>query len=127
MPIPHGLWTDVSMGFVTDLPKSEGYNAILVLVDRLTKMRHLIATTKEMDSREVARLSIDNVWKLYGLPDSIVSDRGTQFVAEFWRLLCHRLEISLKFTTVFHPQTDGRTERTNAVMEQYLRNYVSYR
>ncbi|KAH0604494.1 uncharacterized protein H6S33_006871, partial [Morchella sextelata] len=61
MPIPDGPWRDVSMDFVTDLPESDGYNAILVIVDRLTKMRHLIPTTKEADSKEVARLYIDNV------------------------------------------------------------------
>ncbi|KAH0610939.1 uncharacterized protein H6S33_011366 [Morchella sextelata] len=77
-------------------------------------MRHLIPTTKEADSREVARLYIDNVWKLHGLPNTIVSDRGIQFVAEFWKSLCNRLEISLKFSTTFHPQTDGQTERINA-------------
>lgn len=126
MPILDGPWTDISMDFVTDLPGSNGYNAILVVVHRLTKMRHLIPTTKEVDSKEVARLYIDNVWKLHGLPNIIVSDRGTQFVAEFWRSLCDRLQISPKFSTTFHPQTDGQTERINAVMEQYLRSYVSY-
>ncbi|KAH0607973.1 uncharacterized protein H6S33_002025 [Morchella sextelata] len=83
MPIPDGPWMDVSMNFVTDLPESDEHNAILVVVDRLTKMRHLIPMTKEADSREVARLYIDNVWKLHGLLNTIVSDRGTQFVAEF--------------------------------------------
>jgi transposase InsO family protein len=126
MPIPDGPWTDVSMDFVTDLPGSDGYNAILVVVDRLTKMRHLIPTTKEADSKEVASLYIDNVWKLHGLPNTVVSDRGTQFVADFWKSLCKRLEISPRFSTAFHPQTDGQTERINAVMEQYLRIYVSY-
>ncbi|KAH0614661.1 uncharacterized protein H6S33_000297 [Morchella sextelata] len=110
MPIPDGPWRDVSMDFVTDLPESDGYNAILVVVDRLTKMRHLIPTTKEADSKGVVRLYIDNVWKLHGLPETMVSDRGTQFVAEFWRSLCDRLEISPKFSTAFHPQTDGQTE-----------------
>ncbi|KAH0604507.1 uncharacterized protein H6S33_006884 [Morchella sextelata] len=108
MPITEGPWMDISMDFVTDLPESDGYNAILVVVDRLTKMRHLIPTTKEVDSKEVARLYIDN------------------FIAEFWKSLCDRLEISSKFSTAFHPQTDGQTERINAVMEQYLRSYVSY-
>ncbi|KAH0606111.1 uncharacterized protein H6S33_003772, partial [Morchella sextelata] len=126
MPIPDGPWRDVSVDFVTDLLESDGYNAILVVVDRLTKMRHLIPTTKEADSKEVAKLYINNVWKLHGLPETMVSDRGTQFVAEFWRSLCDRLEISPKFSTAFHPQTDGQTERINAVMEQYLRSYVSY-
>ncbi|KAH8148282.1 uncharacterized protein LAJ45_07735 [Morchella importuna] len=89
-------------------------------------MRHLIPTTKEVDSQKVAMLYIDNVWKLHGLPDTVVSDRGTQFVAEFWKSLCKRLEISPRFSTAFHPQTDGQTESINAVMEQYLRSYVSY-
>lgn len=126
MPIPDGPWTDVSMDFVTDLPESGGYNAILMVVDRLTKMRHLVPTTKEVDARETAKLYLEHVWKLHGLPETIVSDRGTQFTAEFWQSLCDRLEISPRYSTAFHPQTDGQTERFNAVMEQYLRSYVSY-
>lgn len=126
LPIPDCPWTDLSMDFVTGLPESNGYNAILVVVDRLTKMRHLIPTTEECDAPTPADLFVDYVWKLHGLPESIVSDRGTQFTLDFWKSLCSRLEISPRSSTAFHPQTDGQTERINAVMEQYLRAYVSY-
>lgn len=69
---------------------------------------------------------IDNVWELHGLPDSIVSDRGPQFVSEFWNQLCACLQIEPQLSTAFHPETDGQIKRLNAVMEEYLRSYVSY-
>jgi hypothetical protein len=87
MSILDGLWTDISMDFVTDLTGSDGYNAILVVVDRLTKMRYLIHTTKKANGRELARLYIDNVWKRHRLPQTIVCDGGTQFTVKFWKAL----------------------------------------
>lgn len=114
------------MDFVTGLPESNRFNAILVVVDRLTKMKHFVATTENINVRELSRLYLEQVWKLHGLPETIVSDRGTQFTAEFWKSLCDRLEIAPRYSTAFHSQTDGQTERTNAIMEQYLRSYVSY-
>lgn len=126
LSIPDGPWTDVSMGFVVRLPECKGFDAILVVVDRLTKRRHLIPTITNADAKEVARLYLDYVWKLHGLPETVVSDRGTQFTSEFWKTLCDRLQIKLRYSTAYHPQTDGQMERLNAVMEQYLRAYTSY-
>lgn len=126
LPIPKCAWRDVSMDFITHLPLSQGYNAILVIVDRLTKMRHLIPCKATCDSAETARLYLHYVWKLHGLPTTIISDRGPQFVSEFWKHLNHRLQIKSLLSTAAHPQTDGQTERFNAVLEQYLRSYVSY-
>jgi transposase InsO family protein len=117
---------EISIDFVTGLPDSNGYNAILVVVDRLTKMRNLIPTIKECDAAALADLFIDYVWKLHGLPETIVSERGTQFTLDFWKSLCSLLEISPRYSTAFHPQTDGQMERINAVIEQYLRVYLSY-
>jgi len=114
------------MDFVTGLPESEGYDAIWVVVDRLTKMRHLVPCKSSIDTAGLSDLFINYVWKLHGLPNTIVSDRGTQFASAFWRHLCARLGIEVKLSTAFHPQTDGQTERLNAVMEQYLRCYVNY-
>jgi hypothetical protein len=75
------------MDFITYLPKSNGYNAILVVVCRLTKFRHIIPYKSTCNAEELARLFRDNIWKLYGLPESIVSNRGSQFISAFWKHL----------------------------------------
>jgi hypothetical protein len=133
---PHGLlkslqapdrnWKRVSMDFIVGLPPSCGFNAILVVVCRLSKMAHFIATRDTADSLELARLYRDNIWKLHGLSEDITSDRGPQFVSDFWRELCTLLKIDVCPSTAYHPQTDGQTERVNGILEQYLRAYVSY-
>jgi len=114
------------MDFVTGLPISEGYDAIMVVVDRLTKMRHLIACHTTINPSEVGRLYLQNVWKHHGIPMYVTSDRGTQFTAQFWQSLLRHLKMKGRMSTPYHPETDGQTERLNAVMEQYLRHYVSY-
>ena len=87
--------------------------AILVVCNRLSKMAYFIATTKETLAEELVRLFRDNVWKLYRLPESIVSDKGPQFAAEMTRELNSMLEIETKLSIAFYPQTDGQTERIN--------------
>ncbi|KAI0995439.1 Transposon Tf2-9 polyprotein [Podosphaera aphanis] len=126
LPIARQPWQEISMDFVTGLPLSEGYDAIMVVVDRLTKMRHLIPCHTTVNSKDVAILYLNNVWKIHGLPTHVTSDRGTQFTANFWKNLCKHLGIQARMSTAFHPETDGQTERFNAVMEQYLRSYISY-
>ena len=126
LPVPSQRWTNISMDFVTGLPTSDGSDAILVVVDRLTKMRHFIPTTIEASAETVADLYINCIYRLHGIPDTIVLDRGPQFVALFWKLLCQRLQINCLLSTAFHPETDGQTEVSNAAMEQYLRAYTSY-
>ncbi|KAH8152704.1 uncharacterized protein LAJ45_02928 [Morchella importuna] len=98
----------------------------MVIVDRLTKIRHLLPCNTTVNAEDVAQLYLRNVWKLHGLPTHITSDRGTQFTAKFWKEFCKHLSIEARMSTAFHPETDGQTERLNAVMEQYLRGYVSY-
>ncbi|KAG0160695.1 hypothetical protein PDIDSM_8225 [Penicillium digitatum] len=126
LPVPERAWQDISMDFITHLPLSYGYDAILVVVDRLTKMKHFIHCKGTCNAEEVARLYTRHVWKLHGLPNTVVSDRGPQFVAQFWKHLTKRLRITNLLSTAYHPETDGQTERANAVLEQYLRAYVSY-
>ena len=75
----------------------------------------------------LARLFRDNMWKLHGLPESIISDRGPQFVAELMQELNRMLGINSKMSMVFHPQTDGQTERVNQKLEQYLRMFINHR
>ena len=114
------------MDFVVGLPWSDGNDAIWVVVDRFTKQRHLVACRSTVDAKDLADLFLQWVFRLHGLPETITSDRGTQFASHFWGRLCHRLQIERRMSTAFHPQTDGQTERFNAVMEQYLRSYINY-
>ena len=125
--IPEKPWTYILADFITKLPLAQGYNSILVVVDRLTKMVHFIPTTEKTLAEGLARLFRDNVWKLHGLPESIILDRGPQFVAGLMRELNGMLGIVSKLSTVFHPQTDGQTERVNQELEQYLRMFIDHR
>lgn len=126
LPIPQQAWRDISMDFITHLEPSNGFDAVLVVVDRLTKMKHFIPCNGTCDAEGVAKLYVQYVWKLHGLPVTVISDRGPQFVSAFWKHLNKRLKIQSLLSTAFHPETDGQTERMNAVLEQYLRAYVSY-
>ena len=115
------------MDFITKLPVVAGKDAILVVCDRLSKMTHFVATTEGTSAEGLARLFRDNVWKLHGLPESVVLDRGPQFAAELTKELNRMLGIKTKLSTVFHPQTDGQTERMNQELEQYLRFFIKHR
>jgi len=106
---------------------AQGYDSILVVVNRLTKIVHFIPTTEKTSAEELARLFRDNVWKLHGLPKSIISDRGPQFAAGLMRELNEMLGIKSKLLTVFYPQTDEQTERINQELEQYLRMFIDHR
>ena len=121
-------WGSVSMDFITGLPKSgpQQHDAILVIVDRLIKMAHYIRTHESVTSEGTARVYFDNIFRLHGLPDSLVSDRGTQFTSGSSRALCKLVGITQNLSTSFQPQTDGQTERVNAILEQYLRGYINY-
>jgi hypothetical protein len=125
LPIPIRSWRDISVDFVTDLPESEGCTNIMVVVDRLTKYRYLIPCAT-ITAPAVAQLFYRHVWIHRGLPDTIISDRGTQFTSAFWDELCKQLKIDARLSTAFHPETDGQTENANAVMEQVLRAYTNY-
>jgi len=120
-------WIHILADFITKLPLAQSYDSILVVVDRLTKMVHFIPTTEKKSAEELARLFRDNVWKLHGLPESIISDRGPQFVAGLMKELNEMLGIRSKLLTAFHPQTDGQTERVNQELEQYLRMFIDHR
>ena len=126
LPVPGRAWQHISMDFVVGLPEADGYNAIWVVVDRLTKQRHYIPCRETVDAKKLAELFVQHVWRLHGLPDTIISDRGGQFAGDFWTYLCGYIGVDRKLSTAFHPQTDGQTERINAIMEQYLRCYVNY-
>jgi len=125
--IPEKPWTHILADFITKLPLAQGYDSILVVVDRLTKMVHFIPTTERTSAEGLAWLFRDNVWKLHGLPESIISDRRPQFVAGIMQELNKILGIESKLLMVFHPQTDEQTERINQELEQYLRMFIDHR
>ena len=117
----------LTVDFITKLPVVAGKDAILVVCDRLSKMAHFVATMEGMSAEGLARLFRDNIWKLHGLPESIVSDRRPQFAAGLTKELNRMLGIKMKLSTVFHPQTDRQTEHMNQELEQYLRFFVENR
>jgi len=124
--IPDKAWSYILADFITKLPLAQGYNSILIVVDHFTKMAHSVSTTEKTTAEGLARLFRDNVWQLYRLPESIISDRGPQFAAGLMRELSGLLGISTKLLTAFHPQTDGQTERMNQELEQYLRMFIDH-
>jgi len=99
--ISEKIWTHISVNFITKLPLAQGYDSILVVVDRFMKMAHFIPTTERMSAEGLAYLFRDNVWKLHRLPDSIISDRGPQFTAGIIKELNRILGIKTKLSTVF--------------------------
>ena len=120
--IPEKKWSDVSLDFVTDLPVTKGgKDSILTVVDKATRMVHLIPCKKSITAAETAKIFWDNVVKLHGVPTALYSDRGTQFTSQFWKTLWGLTGTQLKFSTAYHPQTQGIVERMNAVVGQMLR------
>ena len=115
------------MDFITKLPIVAEKDVILVVCDRLSKMTHFVATTEGTLAEGLARLFRDNVWKLHGLPESMVLDRGPQFAAELTKELNRILGIETRLLTAFHLQTDGQMEQMNQELEQYLRFFVDHR
>jgi len=114
------------MDLITQFPESNGYNAICVIVDRLTKRAHFISINNRFSSKDIAQLLYDKVYPLHGLPLQIISDRGVQYLAELFQEWCKILGIESTMSTAYHSQTDGQTEHVNQTLEQYLRCYVDY-
>jgi transposase InsO family protein len=118
LQIPFQPWSDISVDYITGLPACEVggqvYRHILVVVDRLTKMRHFIPCVT-LEAEELAERFITGIYSLHGLPEKIVSDRGSQFVSMLWKAISKRLTIVLKYSTAFHPQTNGQTENYGGI------------
>ena len=110
-------WTHLMVDFITKLLVVAGKDAILVVCDQLSKMAHFVATTEETSVKGLVRLFRDNMWKLHGLPESVMSDRGLQFAAKLTKELNRMLGIETKLLMVFHPQTDGQIEQINQELE----------
>ncbi|EEB89354.1 hypothetical protein MPER_12556 [Moniliophthora perniciosa FA553] len=114
------------MDFIEQLPDANGHTSILVVIDRASKQAIFIPLPKKIDSPTLARLFVIHVFSKHGVPNHITSDRGSEFVSSFSRSLGQALNMKLHFTSGYHPEADGQTERANQTLEQYLRMYCSY-
>jgi hypothetical protein len=120
--IPSWKWDDTSMDFIVGIPNtSRHHDSIWVIVDRLTKVAHFLPVHTTDKAQKYVELYIDWIVCLHGLPRTIVSDRGAQFVARFWKQLQESLGTKLIRSSAYHPQTDGQTERVNQILEDMLR------
>ena len=124
LPVPTQPWSDLSLDFICGLPPYRGNTTILVVVDRFSKGIHLGMLPQSHTALAVARLFLDLVVKIHGLPRSLVSDRDPLFISQLWQELFKSSGTQLRMSSTYHPQSDGQTEVLNRVVEQYLRAFV---
>ncbi|KAJ9561345.1 hypothetical protein OSB04_006505 [Centaurea solstitialis] len=125
LPIPEWTWEHITMDFVTKLPRTpKGYDTIWVIVDRLSKAAHFLPMKETYSMERLARLYIAEIVRLHGTPVSIVSDRDARFTSTFWQSFQREMGTRVNLSTVYHPQTDGQSERTIQTLEDMLRACV---
>ncbi|KAG7664871.1 uncharacterized protein J8A68_001597 [[Candida] subhashii] len=127
IPIPTKRWQSITMDFISGFPTVDGKNQVLIVVDRFTKRAHFIPCSKNITASECAELIVNEVIKHHGVPEEIISDRDKLFTSRFWKDLFASLQSKLKYSTPYHPQTDGQTERTNRTFIQLLRAFSDFR
>jgi hypothetical protein len=126
LPIPDRNWEHVSLDLIGPLPTTAtGFNCIVTVVDKLSKMAHFITTTTTVDAPGLAKLMMQNVFKHHGFPKALISDRDTRFTSAYWKAFTDALGIASHMSSAFHPETDGQTERMNRTIEEMLRSYVN--
>ena len=121
LPIPSRPWSHIAVDFVTGLPPSAGNTVIFTIVDRFSKTVHFVPLPKLPSASETADLMVQHVYRLHGIPQDIVSDRGPQFTSQVWKAFCKALGTSSSLSSGYHPQTNGQTELTNQDLETALR------
>ena len=128
LPVPSGIWEDVSMDFVGPLPQTaRHHDYILVVVDRLSKMAHFLPCKSNITGQQTAQLFVDRIWSLHGLPKSVVTDRGRQFLNKFNSALCKLIGTQHNCSSAYHPESDGQTERINRVLGEMLRHFTNFK
>ena len=120
LEIPQGPWQEISIDIIGPLPKSNGMDAIVVIVDRFTKMIYLKVATTNVSLEGITKIHRDDIWRLHGIPRKILSDRGPQFALKFMEKFTKTLETKRQLLTAYHLQTDGQTERTNQEIGTFL-------
>jgi hypothetical protein len=125
LPIPPAIWKDISMDFITGLPISGNKSVIMVVVDCLSKYAHFCALQHPFTASTVAQPFMEQVFKLHGMPHSIVYDRDPTFTSNFWQELFKLQGTQLHLNSTYHPQTNGQTEVVNKCLEIYLRCFAS--
>uniref|UniRef100_A0AAQ4R4E0 Gypsy retrotransposon integrase-like protein 1 n=1 Tax=Gasterosteus aculeatus aculeatus TaxID=481459 RepID=A0AAQ4R4E0_GASAC len=123
LPIPQRPWSHIAIDFITDLPASQGHTTILTIVDRFSKACRLVPLPKLPTALATAELLCNQVFRFYGLPEDIVSDRGPQFTSRVWSAFFQRLNVNVSLTSGYHPQSNGQTERLNQDVIRFLRSY----
>jgi len=125
LPIPEWKWEIISLDIITGLPKNaKQHDSIMVVVDKLSKVAHFIPVKSTYKVVNIAEIFMKEIFRLHGIPKVVISDRDAKFIGNFWKALFKGLDSKLNFSTVFHPQTDGQTERVNQILEDMLRMYV---
>jgi transposase InsO family protein len=120
--VPEWKWEEIAMDFIVGLPRTQlGYDSIKVIVDRLIKVAHFIPIKTTYSGPQLAELYMSRLVCLHGVPKKIMSDKGTQFTSRFWERLHETMDTQLCFSSAYHPQTDGQTERVNQILEDMLR------
>ena len=114
------------MELITDLPLVNSYDSVLVVVDRFTKMAHFTPCSKTISGEGMAHLLLNNVVRLHGLLDDVITDHKPQFISHFWQHLVQILGIFVKLCSAYQAQIDGQTESVNQILEQYLWCSISY-
>jgi transposase InsO family protein len=122
---PSAAWQVVSLDFVEGLPTSQGYNCILVVVDIFSKYSHFVALKHPFTALSVAKMFMQHIYRLHGLPTALVSDRDRIFTSQLWRELFRLAGVDLRLSSAYHPQSDGQTERVNQCMETFLRCFAN--
>jgi len=127
LQIPTKKWEHVTMDFIVQLPTTkQGFDSIVVFVDKLSKRAHFCPTYTTATAPEIAKIFFIIIFRYHGLPKAIISDRDAKFTSNFWQTLFKQVGTKLSMSTAFHPQTDGQTERLNRILEEMLRAYVNY-